>query len=225
MIVFIAVLVVRPLQVEIIMHQLPLLKSMRWPFREILQLQFFVHLFIILRPSSKTAPGSWPWPCSAWWLSRCRFPSAARRPWTAGPLTEDASQRPGRPILTQVKAHELKPGDLIATVIDVSVLHHRSRRHPLHPAGYGNFPRLLSGQIGFGIFDHVARRPNAGPIPAGYWFGGYREDQIADFLKYQPGVRLIRLEGTHPLKITLSSGNQPPVDLNPLFEIRWHQGD
>src|SRR6202012_6000695 len=46
-------MVIRPLWVSEIMIHLPLLKSMRWPFREILQMQFFLHLFLVLRHSGE----------------------------------------------------------------------------------------------------------------------------------------------------------------------------
>ena len=49
MLVVIAVFIIRPNWVSEIMLRLPLLKSMRWPFREFLQFQFFFHLFLVLR--------------------------------------------------------------------------------------------------------------------------------------------------------------------------------
>src|SRR5260221_2035251 len=48
---FVAVgLICRPVFVGQMMQHLPLLRSMRWPFRELVQFQFFFHLFILLRP-------------------------------------------------------------------------------------------------------------------------------------------------------------------------------
>jgi hypothetical protein len=49
MVLGVAFLVWRPTWVTLIMSHLPLLRSMRWPFRELLQLQFFIHFFLLLR--------------------------------------------------------------------------------------------------------------------------------------------------------------------------------
>ncbi|MEI9997828.1 MAG: hypothetical protein WDO13_00960 [Verrucomicrobiota bacterium] len=47
---FATVLIIRPFFITEIMSHLPLFKSMRWPFREFVQFQFFLHLFILVRP-------------------------------------------------------------------------------------------------------------------------------------------------------------------------------
>ena len=49
MIVIAGFLVCRPTFVIQLMTHVPVLKSMRWPFRELLQFQFFLHLFLLLR--------------------------------------------------------------------------------------------------------------------------------------------------------------------------------
>ncbi len=51
-----ALLVVRPAWIGEVMTHVPVLRSLRWAFREILQLQFFLHLFLILRPLGGTLP-------------------------------------------------------------------------------------------------------------------------------------------------------------------------
>jgi hypothetical protein len=43
-------MVIRPIWITEAMSHLPVLRSMRWPFREILELLFFFHLFLVLRP-------------------------------------------------------------------------------------------------------------------------------------------------------------------------------
>ncbi len=48
--IFTIVMVCRPVWIAEIMMRLPIFKSMRWPFRELVQFEFFFHLFLLLRP-------------------------------------------------------------------------------------------------------------------------------------------------------------------------------
>ncbi len=50
LVIFGGVLICRPAWMAEIMLHLPLFRSMRWPFRELLQFQFFLHLFLLVRP-------------------------------------------------------------------------------------------------------------------------------------------------------------------------------
>jgi hypothetical protein len=63
-------MIVRPMWVNVILSHIPVLKSFRWPFRELLQLLFFLHLLFLLRISFC---GKWaPWVVGAgalWTLS------------------------------------------------------------------------------------------------------------------------------------------------------------
>ncbi len=58
MAIFGAVMVIRPMIITEIMAQLPLLRSLRWPFREFIQFQFFFHLFLLVRPPRFHARGA-----------------------------------------------------------------------------------------------------------------------------------------------------------------------
>lgn len=49
-ILFTALFVARPMWLAEVLHHTPLLKSLRWPFREVFFTVFFLHLFIALRP-------------------------------------------------------------------------------------------------------------------------------------------------------------------------------
>ena len=75
MLLFIAVLVCRPIWITEIMLHLPLFRSMRWPFRELVQFQFFLHLFLLVRsgPDSPScrAPRLGRFSAPAPWSSRC----------------------------------------------------------------------------------------------------------------------------------------------------------
>ena len=113
-----AILIVRPLWITEGMSHVPFLKSMRWPFREILQFQFFFHLLLVLRPRGG----------SAVFLKRLSFVSLVlfalplffTRPLSLNPLALDRQaifSSQGDRFWAQVKTL-LRPGDQIATVID-----------------------------------------------------------------------------------------------------------
>ena len=48
-----------------------------------------------------------------------------------------------------------------------------------------------------------------------YPFGAYIPSQRHDLLRDHPDMKLITLESLQPLKITLSSGTGPTIDLTP----------
>jgi hypothetical protein len=58
LLLFSALMVIRPFFITQVMAQLPVFKSMRWPFRELVQFQFFLHLFLVVRKPGFTATQS-----------------------------------------------------------------------------------------------------------------------------------------------------------------------
>ncbi len=210
-----AVMIMRPPIVTSVMFHLPLFKSMRWPFREGLQLLFFVHLLILLRPLG----GLERWRPRVALFSLLAF--AAPLPWvrppTFNPLALD------RALLFSGKADlfwarvkmQLQPGDQIATVINWEYWRKNSTHIPYSLMGTANFPAFFQVHCisGYSTTSPLDQLPI--PIQPGYWFGAYQTNQLDEILARQPGLKLIRVESTNPLTITLSTGNGPPVDLSP----------
>ena len=87
MALFTLVFVVRPYALAVITQSLPVIRAMRWPFREILQFLFFFHLFLILRPPSAT--GNLRWSIPAFSLAVFLAPLPFMRPPTFNGLVID----------------------------------------------------------------------------------------------------------------------------------------
>lgn len=213
---FLAVMIIRPQEITMAMHQIPFLKSMRWPFRECLQFQFFIHLFIVIRPQwtiARLQPA-----IALFSLAVFLFPLPFfyRVP-TFNPLFEDRKalfSGEAEALWAQVKT-QIKPSDEIATVIDRKLWNKDSEKVSYSLLGTANFPALygitcISGYSTTAPRDQVPLKT----IPD-YWFGAFKTDQVTAILAEKPTLKLIRIENTKPLKITLSSGTAPPIDLSP----------
>jgi hypothetical protein len=208
-------LIVRPYGLAVVMQHLPILKSMRWPFREGMLFLFYIHLFLILRfPQS---PPRWRTATAAFSLAMFLLPLPFIRVPTLNPLALD------RQLLFSGKADAfwskvkstLKPTDTIATVIDHQLWLQTWHDIPYTLLGTANFPcyfqvRSISGYSTTAPTDELPLKTE--PF---YWFGAFRPDQVSAILAQRPDLKLIRIESTHPLKITISTGNGPAVDLSP----------
>ena len=212
------ILIIRPDWLEEIMYQLPFFKSMRWPFREGMLFLFFVHLFLVLRypvqpPRRQTAVAVFsllmfllPMPfirvptLNPFFLDRqLLFSGAADRFWAG------------------VKS-QLQPGDEIATVIDWPYWQANSKDIPYTLLGTANYPayfqvRCISGYSPTAPTDQLPLKT----YPK-LWFGAFRTDQVEDILAERPDLKLLQIEGTHPLKITISTSSGPEIDLSPYLQ-------
>jgi hypothetical protein len=84
--------------------------------------------------------------------------------------------------------------------------------------GTGNFPaffrvRCISGYSPTAPTDQLPLKTYPG-----YTFGAFREDQVPAILKERPDLKLLRIGSMNPLKITMSSGSGPAVDLSPYLQ-------
>jgi hypothetical protein len=217
LVAFAALLVIRPLWVSGIMMHLPLLKSMRWPFREILQLQFFLHLFLVLRP-----PGGSPVFRRVFTLAGIfvfLFPLPFLPAPTFHPMSLDRellfSGRSDR-YWAAVKS-QLGPDDVIVPVADPEMIRRNPFDVPFSLLGAYNFPILfkVGSATGYSVtaprdqlYVSVVPAVNIGLFSAG------QEEAIS---RERPNVKFITLESVHPLRITLSSRDGPTVDLTPLI--------
>jgi hypothetical protein len=221
MMIFGAVLICRPIWITEIMMRLPLFRSMRWPFREFVQFQFFMHLFLLVRPPGLTEP-----------LRRFTalfgtcvlvIPMAFyAMPPTFNPMNWDREL-----ILTggferywdQVRPL-LKPTDRIAVLIPMDLYEDDRFEEPYSLLGTYNYAALAGVVNAWGYSPTVPRDQTYTKTYAIYPFGAYLPSQKQSLMAERPELKFITLESLHPLKITLSSRDGPTIDLTPYVPQR-----
>jgi hypothetical protein len=210
------VLVCRPVFISEFMLHLPVLKSMRWPFRELLQLQFFFHLFLLLRPIT--------------WKPRPLFLVALvsstvfvlpmllfRVAPTFNAMSIDRSiilSGKFEPYWAKVRTF-LKPGDRFVVLIPASPTQTDLIKIPYSLLGAYNYPMIAGVVCGSGYsqttpFDQFYLKTRL----ASAW-GAYKISQREELLREQPDLKFITLEQIDPLKITLGSRDGLTIDLTP----------
>jgi hypothetical protein len=212
------VFIIRPEWLSAIMYHLLFFKSMRWPFREGMQFLFFIHLFLVLRFPERIP--RWQPALAFFSLAAFLLPLPFVRVPTLNPLFLDrqllfsgAADRFWTGVRTQ-----LKPDDEIATVVDLPYWRAHYVDIPYTLLGTANFPayfkvRCVSGYSPTAPLDQMPVKT----MP-GFWFGAFEPEQVRAVLKERPDLKLLRVEGTHPLKITMSTGSGPPIDLTPYLD-------
>ncbi len=210
---FIMILVIRPDWINRVIQYIPLLKSMRWPFREILQFLFFVHLLLLLRPplpnvGVRRLVASYSLAMFLLPLPFIRVPS-----FNALKLDREAVlSGDGDRYWNQVRTL-LKPGDQLATVIDWNVWQAHATAIPYTYLGTANFPALyrIPCITGYSTTSPTDQLPLK-TLPL-FWFGAFAPRQVNDILNERRDLKLIVLENASPLKISLRTPGQPDVDL------------
>jgi hypothetical protein len=215
-------LIVRPHALAVVMQHLPLFRSLRWPFREGLLFLFFIHLFFILR--FRDGPPRWQKAATVFSILVFVLPLPFIRPPSLNPLALD------RQFLFSGQAEafwenaktQLQPGDQIATVIAVPYWEMNAGDISYSMLGTANFPcafRLpcISGYSVTPPADQVPLKT----VPY-FWYGAFSEAQVPEILAEKPNLKLIRIASTHPLVITISTGNGPPVDLPATASVPTH---
>jgi hypothetical protein len=213
-------LVIRPIAITEAMAHLPVLRSMRWPFREILQLLFFFHLLLVIRPWAGSTVFQNRIACVS--LALFTLPLFFTKPLSLNPLTEDRAailSGNGDRFWDAVKT-QLRPGDEIATVVDPKPWNQSLGIMCYSLAGTADFPayfrvRCISGYSQTMPLDQLAL-----PVHPYYWFGAYDPTQVPLITKDHPGLRLITVTSIKPLRMTLSSAKPggAPIDLTPLLK-------
>jgi hypothetical protein len=210
------ILICRPVWISEVMLQLPVLRSIRWPFREFLQFQFFLHLFLLLRQPGLSKRTRVFMACLGTGLMvipMALFPN----PPTFNPMAVD------RELLfsggfyrywDQVRPL-LKPSDRIAVIVPQN----------FYLSNYHEIPYSLLGTYNYSELDGVINASGySATAPdyqlytktyAAYANGAYLPDQKAALMTERPDLKFITLESVHPLKITLSSRDGPTIDLSP----------
>jgi hypothetical protein len=208
-------LIGRPHWVDHILARLPLLRSMRWPFREILQFNFFAHLLMVLRT-----------PAGSRQLQRAclLFGSAifivpfffSMRP-TINPMEIDrAYLLSGHADAYWAKVRPLfQPGDRYVVIEDFRMCAHSRIGVPNILLGSYDYPLLFelpsdSGYSPTAPLDQVALKT----FP--FWLAGvYTPDSVPALQREVPDLKFITLVSITPLKVELSSAHGPTIDLTP----------
>jgi hypothetical protein len=221
MMIFGAVLICRPVWITEIMMRLPLFRSMRWPFREFVQFQFFMHLFLLVRPPGLTEPLR---RFSALFGTCVLVIGMALYPL---PPTFNSMNWDRELVLTgglerywgQVRPL-LKPTDRIAVLIPLDLYEDNRFEEPYCLLGTYNYAVLAGVVNAWGYSPTVPRDQVYTKTYAFYPFGAYNPDQKAALMAERPELKFITLESLRPLKITLSSRNGPTIDLTPYVPKR-----
>jgi hypothetical protein len=218
---FAALLICRPVWISKIMMHLPLFRSMRWPFRELLQFQFFMHLFLLVRP-----PG---------FTQRARqFSAIFGTAVMAVPMvlylhapTFNEMLWDRELVLTggfdQYWDHVrplLNSSDRVAVLIPPKVWGEDRFEEPYSLLGTYNYAPAAGIINAWGYSPTVPRDQVYTKTYAYFPFGAYRPDQKNDLMAERPDLKFITLESLRPLKITLSSREGPTIDLTPYVPPR-----
>jgi hypothetical protein len=221
MMIFGAVLICRPVWITEIMMRLPLFRSMRWPFREFVQFQFFMHLFLLVRPPGLTKPlrrFSAVFGTCVLVIGMALYPL---------PPTFNSMNWDRELVLTgglerywdQVRPL-LKPTDRIAVLIPLDLYEDNRFEEPYCLLGTYNYAVLAGVVNAWGYSPTVPRDQVYTKTYAFYPFGAYNPDQKAALMAERPDLKFITLESLHPLKITLSSRDGLTIDLTPYVPKR-----
>ena len=219
-IAFIALLtlmVVRPIIITEFMSHLPVLRSMRWPFREILQLLFFYHLLLVLRPWAGSVAFQNRLACCS--LALFVLPLFFNAPLTLNALSADRAvilSGSGDRYWAAFKTN-LLPGESIATVMDPNIWYKSVSKVPYTLLGTADFPAYFRVPCISGYSQTPPVDQLAVPVAPYYWFGAYSPDQVPLILRSHPEVRIITVQRFDPLTMTLSpeEPSDPPIKLNP----------
>lgn len=210
-------LVIRPIAITEFMSHVPVLRSMRWPFREILQLLFFFHLLLVIRPWAGVPAFQNRIACFS--LGLFLLPLFFTRPLSLNPLTEDRAailSGSGDRFWTAVKT-QLRPGDQIATVIDPGIWYKTLGKVPYALTGTADFPAYFRVRCISGYSQTAPLNQLPIPVRPYFWFGAYDPTQVPLITKNHPEVRIITVTQINPLRMTLSppTPGGAPIDLAP----------
>jgi len=215
------VLICRPLFITQVMMHLPLFRSMRWPFREFVQFQFFLHFFLLIR-----SPGLSLFARKAFAIFGTVIfvvpmvlfplpPTLNSMTWDRELIISGGYER----FWAQVRPL-LKPTDRIAVLIPLDLYEDDRFEEPYTLLGSYNYAVLAGVVNAWGYSPTVPRNQVYTKTYAFYPFGAYNPNQKAALMAEKPDLKFITLENLHPLKITLSSRDGPTIDLTPFVPER-----
>lgn len=213
---FITLLIIRPDFISEFMLQVPILRSMRWPFREILQLLFFIHLFLILRPQMRTPEFQNRVAVLSLLAFLLPLPiSSVPVLNLLGPDREALFSGQADRFWSRVKSEQLKPGDQIVSAITPNVWAASKTELAYSLMGTANFPAYFEVHSLSGYSLTAPRDQLPIRITPALGFGTFGNGQIPEILREAPIVKIIVVQSVDPLVITLYEAGAPPVDLTP----------
>jgi hypothetical protein len=218
---FSALMIIRPFFITELMARLPVLKSMRWPFREFIQFQFFLHLFLVVRKpgfNTQSRKFSAAFGAIVFIVPLVLYPYAP----TFNTMTWDRELIiSGRyqDYWAQVRAL-LKPGDRVAVIIPLNLYTDDRFEEPYSLLGTYNYASIDGIVNAWGYSPTVPVDATYTKTYAFYPFGAYHPDQKAALMAEKPDLKFITLESLQPLRITLSSRDGPVIDLTPFVPPR-----
>jgi hypothetical protein len=208
--------VVRPQVISEIMVRLPLLKSMRWPFRELLQFQFFLHLLLLVRPSGFSPRTQFR--LAVFGTLIFVVPALAYKiPPTFNTMRMDRELvlRGGFDDYWRQVNPLLQPGDRVAAIIPREFYSEGQFELPFSLLNAFDYP-CLSRRLAAGGYSQTPPRDQLYVRPwSVYPFNAWEPDQEPALLAERPDLKFITVESLTPLKITLSSRDGPTIDLTP----------
>lgn len=220
MMLLVALFVMRPLWLEQILHALPLFRSLRWPFREIFVLLFWVHLWLALRPIQTTPRATFALNClgvSVWAMSL-----GTVTVWSFSPMRVDRNlvMSGGARAYWQHLAARFGPQDQFIVIADPKDSRREFKLMPFSLLGAYNYPALFgvrcaSGYTVMGLADLElgGRRPN-------HRSGTFSRADGAALLARYPHLKALELVSLQPLRIDFRDGQKrehlvlPPLDGN-----------
>ena len=209
------VLVIRPDFISEFM-QVPILRSMRWPFREILQLLFFFHLFLILRPQIGTQKIQDSIALGSLFVFLAPLPiSSVPSLNLLGPDRQVLFSGQADRFWERVKREQLKPGDQIVSAITSKVWTASNRDLAYSLMGTADFSAYFKVPTLSGYSQTAPRNQLPLKIVPTLSFGSFGTHQIPALLEAAPHVKIIVVQSADPLIIALYEQGKPPVDLTP----------
>ena len=219
--IFAALLIIRPLLITKIMIHLPLFKSMRWPFREFVQFQFFMHLFLVVRPPGLSVDARKLSVFFGAMVFVIPFFLAPLPP-TLNAMTWDRELvlGDGRARYWEKVLPLLEPTDRVAVLIPIDLFLDNRFEEPYSLLGTFNYAEIDGFVNAWGYSPTAPRDQVYTRTYAYYPFGAYATDQKESLMAEKPDLKFITLESLHPLRITLSSRDGPTTDLTPFVPAR-----
>jgi hypothetical protein len=213
-IALLVIMFIRPLGITTLMSHLPVLRSMRWPFREILQTLFFFHLLLVVRPWGGSLALQNRIACVS--LALFALPLFFTHALTLNPLRNDRLMvlgGGGERYWTAFK-ERLAPGTRIVTIINPDMWFRQTDYINYTLTGVGDFPAYfrvpsVSGYSQTAPLDQLKIK-----VASYFWFGAYAPWQLTDVKRAYPNVAVITVLSFHPLKLTLTTADGITTDLN-----------
>ena len=224
MMLLVALFVMRPLWLAQLLHALPLLRSLRWPFREIFVLLFWVHLWLALRPTHTSPRVSFALNCVG--VAAFVMSLATATIWSFAPMRVDRNLVMSGQAQSywQKLAPRFGPKDQFIAIVDSPLSPDRFDIMPFSLLGAYNYPALFGVQSASGYtVKGMANIQLDGRVP-NHWSGTFsRADGNALLAKY-PHLKALELVSLEPVRIDFRQGQRrehlslPP--LNSRFPAR-----